>query len=115
MPSKANNPQRPWQSKAVDYNKLQGQGRGYVTGFYQSKEWRMVRLSHITQNPICVECKQAGRPEVGKIVDHIKPINQRDPYDTMGGKYGEALNYDNLQTLCEKHHAIKSGKERWKK
>ena len=94
---------------------MPGQGRFHVSKFYKSPEWKRVRLAHLVEHPICVECNKSGQPVIGNTVDHVKQINALDPYDTHGGKYGEPLDFDNLQTLCEKHHAIKSGKERWKK
>ena len=115
MPYKAKSPQRPWTGKPREYNKMPGQGRYHVSRFYKSAEWRKARLVHLAENPVCVECDKAGSPRIGNTVDHIKPINPTDAYDTKGGKYGEPLAGKNLQTLCEHHHAIKSANERWKK
>ena len=115
MPYKATSPQRPWTSKPQQYNKMPGQGRFHVSKFYKSLEWRRARLAHLVENPLCVECVKEGSARTGNTVDHIKPINPMDAYDIQGGKYGEPLDGSNLQTLCESHHAIKSGKERWKK
>ena len=70
--------------------------------FYHSTAWRNLRKLHITQNPLCAECKRRGIVKVGYVVDHITPIS----------KGGEALDERNLQTLCKRHHAIKTGKER---
>lgn len=115
MPFKATSPLRPWTSKPQQYNKMPGQGRYHVNKFYKSPEWRGARLAHLQENPICVTCQEENHPTIGNTVDHIKPINPKDAYDTQGGKYGEPLDSSNLQTMCEHHHAIKSGKERWKK
>jgi 5-methylcytosine-specific restriction protein A len=115
MPYKATSPHRPWTSKPQQYNKMPGQGRFHISKFYKTREWKMARLAHLVENPICVECAKEGSPKVGNTVDHKKPVNPVDPYNTHGGKYGEPLESDNLQTMCEHHHAIKSGNERWKK
>jgi len=46
-----------------------------------------------------------------RVLDHIKPINPKDAYNTAGGRYGEPLSPDNVQWLCDTHHAKKSGAE----
>jgi 5-methylcytosine-specific restriction protein A len=115
MPYKAKSPHRPWTTKPQEYNKMPGQGRFHISKFYKTTEWRKVRLSHLMEHPICVMCQSEGRPKTGNTIDHIKPINPADPYDTQGGRFGEALDSSNLQTLCEHHHAVKSANERWKK
>jgi len=115
MPQKATSPQRPWTSKPQQYNKMPGQGRYHVNKFYKSREWQIIRKLHLQEHPLCVVCIAENNPNTGNTVDHIKPINQADAYDTHGGKYGEPLDSSNLQTMCEHHHAIKSGQERWKK
>jgi len=115
MPYKATSPLRPWTSKPQQYNKMPGQGRFHINRFYKSPEWKRSRLAHLVENRLCVTCTAEGKVNTGNICDHIKPINPVDAYDTHGGKYGEPLDSSNLQTLCEHHHAIKSGKERWKK
>jgi 5-methylcytosine-specific restriction protein A len=92
MPSKPTRKQRPWlqgshkSSKArVERNKI-----------YGTAQWRKLRLIHIRQQPLCVECNAPGQ-----VVDHITPIR-------MGG---EPFDMANLQTMCHKCHNIKSGKE----
>ncbi len=69
-------------------------------------------MMHLRENPLCVECLKEGFPAPGNTVDHIKQVNQKDPFDTQNGKYGEPLDPDNLQTLCNSHHNKKSAKER---
>lgn len=69
--------------------------------FYNSKAWRMTRKFYIKDNPLCEMCKRKGQTTAGQMVDHIKPIS-------MGGNM---LHISNLQTLCNKCHAIKSAYE----
>ena len=69
--------------------------------FYSSKAWRMTRKFYIKANPLCEHCKRKGTTTAGQMVDHIKPIS-------MGGNM---LDNSNLQTLCNKCHAIKSAYE----
>lgn len=74
---------------------------------YHSPRWRRVRDAYIKDNPLCEQCKREGKINLYQkgnyfAVDHIKPIR-------LGG---DPYNPDNLQTLCEPHHAQKSAKER---
>jgi 5-methylcytosine-specific restriction protein A len=68
------------------------------TGFYHSPAWKKTRKAYIQRNPICVWCEEEGVITEGAIVDHIKEI--RDG--------GETLSFDNLQTLCLRHHNQKT-------
>lgn len=90
------------------------EGRRVKSSFYQSKEWRKLRNSFIQDHPLCKMCLDENRTTPGKEVDHIRPINASNPYDTKGGYYGEPLDEANLQTLCTMHHSQKSGRERHK-
>lgn len=103
---------RPWEPQRPTG---QQQGRYIITDFYQSKEWRVTRNHYISHHPLCEECLRNGKTTPAKVVDHIQPINPLNPYDTQNGKYGEPLDDDNLQSLCEHDHAIKSAKEKWTK
>lgn len=69
--------------------------------FYHTPAWRNLRRKYITENPLCEECQRMGLVVPGNVVDHIVPIR----------KGGQALDESNLQTLCKRHHAIKTGKE----
>lgn len=110
MPIRPTSPQRPW-IKKVNYN-IPGQGRKIVNKFYQSKAWRRFTREHRIIEPLCRECKKDGIITPAYCTDHIKPINPLDSYDTMNGRYGEPLDHDNAQSLCESCHAKKSAKEK---
>tara|TARA_R110000737_G_scaffold86520_2_gene119244 strand:+ start:311 stop:667 length:357 start_codon:yes stop_codon:yes gene_type:complete len=74
-----------------------------VVDLYQTKQWKSLRKYHIQRNPLCKHCKdQDGVVAGGNVVDHIQPVRQGgSPYDAR-----------NLQTLCDRHHNIKSRSER---
>jgi 5-methylcytosine-specific restriction endonuclease McrA len=104
---------------------MQGQGRKHINPFYKSSQWRKLRHAFINGfsthlvgssrhiNRLCIRCwVDEGRVVAAHTIDHIKPINQENAYQTMNGKYGEPLDWENLQPLCEHHNAIKTGKER---
>lgn len=74
--------------------------------FYLTKEWRKKRQEILDRdNHECQECKRQGkvttRHDMVLEVDHIKELNE---YPEL------AMDNDNLQTLCKKHHNIKHGR-----
>ena len=68
--------------------------------FYDSPQWRKVRVIQLTKSPLCVDC---GR--VATVADHIIEIKDG----------GCKLCLDNLQSLCNGCHTSKSAKERKKR
>ena len=115
MPNFPKSKKRPWSKPAP---KPQA-GRKVTTKFYHTPAWRKFRKEHLTMEPLCRECKLNNRLTPANMVDHIKPINREDPFNTMGGIYGEPLEHYNVQSLCDyrgfRCHEKKSGKERQKK
>jgi 5-methylcytosine-specific restriction protein A len=77
------------------------EGRG-LDPFYNSSAWRKNRTAFIQEHPLCVECEREGRVHPGSVVDHIQPRH-------FGG---DDFSWDNLQTLCKRHHDQKSATER---
>jgi len=67
--------------------------------FYQTKEWKTIRLIVLQRNPFCVECKKNGINILATEVDHIEDI--KDAPERI-------LETDNLQGLCKKCHAKKT-------
>ena len=61
-----------------------------VVDLYQTKQWKSLRKYHIQRNPLCKHCKEQDGQVAGG-----------SPYDAR-----------NLQTLCDRHHNIKSRSER---
>ena len=70
--------------------------------FYNSTEWKRLRNHFIQVNPLCVECDKIGLIEPAVDIDHITPLKDN---------YGKALEWENLQGLCKKHHTQKTVKE----
>jgi 5-methylcytosine-specific restriction endonuclease McrA len=114
MPKKIDTIQRPWEFKP-EYNTMQGQGRLVINPFYKTALWKKTRAAHLKAHPLCVECEKEGKVRPGRYVDHKKPINRIDVWDLQNGKYGHPTDLENLQTLCDHHNAVKTGKERQKK
>lgn len=70
--------------------------------FYNSKAWRSLSRMQRERFPLCVHCKDEGKTVPMDHVDHIIPINQG----------GDPLDPRNLQSLCKRHHSIKTAKEK---
>jgi 5-methylcytosine-specific restriction endonuclease McrA len=100
---KSNRP--PWGPKKIEGKQAGRRHDNYK--FYNSTRWRKVARQHKIENPTCAECERIGKFTEVKYTDHIEPIppvGNGDPWDP-----------NNLQSLCEHHHAVKSGQERHKK
>ena len=75
--------------------------RDYNDEFYNTYTWRKLRAKHIQEYPICKWCEEEDKVTEAYAVDHIIPIKQG----------GDRTDINNLQSLCEKHHAQKSAWE----
>ena len=71
---------------------------------YKSARWKAVRGIRLRLNPLCLMCEKEGRITLAQMVDHIRPIKQG----------GAVYDLDNLQSLCFRHHNIKTASERKK-
>lgn len=72
-------------------NRESAHSRGY------DRKWRKLRLSYLTQNPIC-EIKHHCHGAPATEVDHIRPLSAG----------GERLDEDNLQSACGPCHKWKT-------
>lgn len=89
----------------------------YANEIHSSNKWRQTSLLYREANPICEAClraskegdqsreKRAGMINLATSVDHIVPLSA----------YGEPYDWENLQSLCDYHHALKSQAEREQK
>ena len=96
MPTLPKSKDRPWMPKRPQHLREVDN-----TSFYNSKRWRSLRNYFIQKNPVCSACKREGKVVGAQVVDHIKPITQG----------GSPVDQKNLQSLCNHHHAQKSGRE----
>lgn len=73
-----------------------------ATGFeqypelYGSRQWRNLRASVLSEEPLCRTCDQQGRVTVATVVDHIKEHK---------GDVTLFYDRDNLQPLCASCHS----------
>ena len=87
-------PKRPWVPEKEPFKMKVNNQR-----FYNSAAWRAFAKSHKALNPLCVNFDTCGG--VTSFSDHIRPINDG----------GELFDYQNIQALCIKCNASKTGKQ----
>lgn len=97
-----NTPKRPW---IADRKPFEGRVQ---CRFYYTAQWRRMRIAKLMSEPLCRHCQQQGKTTPATDIDHIKPINPHDVWDLQCGKYGNPVDYDNLQSLCKQCHARKT-------
>ncbi|MBF0892710.1 HNH endonuclease [Gluconobacter sp. LMG 1744] len=87
------------QQRNYHYNRTHTQKR---TAKYDNT-WREFSSNYRKRNPFCVECREEGLFNSKDIhVDHIVPLEK-----APDRKY----DLENLQSLCRRHHGIKTAKE----
>ena len=69
---------------------------------YNSRKWRKFSHQLRKDNPLCKMCLDEGKTTPSQMVDHILEIN----------KGGSEWDVNNLQCLCNAHHAKKSGRSK---
>lgn len=89
----------------------------YANSIHASNRWRKTSRLYREANPICEQClkaskegdqsrgKRAGMINLATSVDHIKSLADG----------GSAYDWNNLQSLCDYHHSLKSQQEREQK
>lgn len=89
----------------------------YANMIHGSNKWRRTSLLYREAHPICEAClkaskragkradKRAGMINLATSVDHIKSLADG----------GSAYDWNNLQSLCDYHHSLKSQQEREQK
>ena len=97
-PAYAPNRQQAKKASNKHYNKNVRTGQE----FYNSKQWKDLRAWFVKRNPLCVECKVNGIAKPVEIVDHIKEVKDG----------GSMLCVTNLQSMCHRHHNIKTANHR---
>lgn len=71
-------------------------------GIYNTARWQRLRTQKKKLNPLCEICKTKGRVVPVAVVDHIIEIADG----------GAPFDMRNLQSLCNKHHSIKTARAR---
>ena len=89
---------RPWIAEKKPFEGMKEKNQA----FYQSTAWRKISKSFKVAHPLCVECEKIGVITPAHTVDHIVPININPSL---------AYTWSNLQGLCKKHNASKTGRQ----
>jgi 5-methylcytosine-specific restriction protein A len=92
---------RPKAKRRFDYKRDQAT-RGTAAQRGYDRRWRKLRDDYASTHPYCESPEHQGKYVPMKVVDHCVPIRQGGP----------RLSRQNLQSLCGKCHAKKTGKER---
>lgn len=69
------------------------------------RQWRRLRAQALMQEPLCRSCQSKGRVTAAVVVDHIVAL-------VNGGK---EFDPNNLQTLCDECHAVKTARDTGKR
>ena len=72
------------------------------TKYRYNGRWKKIRDRYIRAHPLCEECMRKGMLVPAQMVDHIVPIN----------KGGAPLDLNNLQSLCNHCHAVKTARDK---
>lgn len=72
--------------------------------FYQRVVWKRLRAAQLQSEPLCRECRRAGRLVAAEVVDHVEPFESIDD--------PRAVDADNLQSLCTSCHSAKTRRDR---
>lgn len=67
-----------------------------------SYKWQLLRRKKFKANPICEDCKAAGRVTLTEEVHHIVPVESGKDEAEMRRL---AYDYNNLRSLCKACHA----------
>jgi len=72
-------------------------------GKYNTTAWKRTREQHLQDSPLCIECEKKGRYVAAQVVDHISPADEAPEL---------FFDRDNLQSLCNFHHQLKTNADK---
>lgn len=68
---------------------------------YSTQRWKRLRLSKLTEQPLCEHCNAGGLLVFASVVDHIRPVKHGgDPFPALDG----------LTSLCPSCHSAKTAR-----
>jgi len=85
--------------------------RGYTSA------WTRARAHYLRAHPLCVHCERDGIVTAATVVDHVTPHRLKEAIDSGDASWmarAKALFWDSLrnwQSLCKRHHDIKTATE----
>lgn len=75
--------------------------RDFAKNFYASTAWKRVRSAYLSEHPYCERCLERGLIVPAEHVHHKAYIDTPEKVNNPM----LALNYDNLESLCEPCHS----------
>lgn len=84
--------------------KKKGKNNWIYKNIYNTSRWRKLRMSYISDNPLCEECLNNGIIKEAEHVHHKKEISSGKDELEMKAL---AFDYNNLQSLCSDCHKKK--------
>lgn len=84
-------------------NSVNERARGSAASRGYDSRWQKARLLYLSENPLCVRCKEGGRDTIANEVDHIVPHQ---------GDHELFWSECNWQSLCKRCHSKKTVRER---
>ena len=87
---------KPWNVKPPAFGNTRHNNPDYHT-----TRWRVLRKKQLNDYPLCAMCERMGRVTAAVMVDHKISIAEG----------GDMWHPDNLQSLCNHCHRIKTNKE----
>lgn len=99
MPNRPKKKKRPWVPERKPFESIKKFSKKY-----NDHRWRELSKRFKEKNPYCVKCKEKGLIVASEVTDHIQRLRED------GCEY-DMYDETNLQALCKRCHAQKSGKE----
>ena len=79
-------------------------GNNYVNErrkIYQSERWKKLRAWKLYDNPLCEMCLKEGKVTPAEDIHHVVSFMSTND---MEQRMFLAYDYDNLMSLCKRHH-----------
>ena len=91
----------PTITRLKDVTKRKPKRENQSAKYYNSKQWKSLRLSYLHKNPLCENCLKNDRTTAGECVHHKKfflsATNEAEIWSLL-------LSEDNIMTLCNECH-----------
>ena len=87
--------------KIIRPKRIKYKTEGNHAKFYNSKAWKLLRKSYITEHPLCENCLKNGIIKPAKEVHHKQIFSTAN---TEEGQWNIFLDGNNLMSLCIKCH-----------
>ena len=87
--------------KVIRPKRIKYKTEDHHSKFYNSKAWKKLRLTYITENPLCQNCLQNGIIKPAREVHHKQIFSTAN---TEEGQWNLFLDDSNLMSVCSHCH-----------